>query len=396
MIEQFVKMLRIFGSASIKCDNYDCLHDINVDAIIDCACKQGIWTVIYPAIKHLPQAQKYHMFFLKSVSDSVRQNEYTLGVIEKMQMDGFNVCLLKGVVVASLYPNPECRISSDTDILIKPSDESRVMKWLLKNGYNVTPRRKNEHHFVAIHPVGGILEVHTLMYGKVTDRVIFAKSLSFEEPWREITLSGKKFYTLGINDNLKYLTAHYIKHFIQGEASVRQMMDLLLYIKNYESQIDFEAYNQMLRDLRYFDLIESVKTIGALYFGLDFPVENKKLAQKLLDDCERFGAFGANSKIKGDYYNQFCMERNEMSKFKLKSYRLFNDELTLFNKIFPRKPELLKRGYKYASHTLLIPVAWINNIFDYIFKRRKTTKQNFSSQLLKERQKLMQELNMIN
>ena len=80
------------------------------------------------------------------------------------------------------------------------------------------------------------------------------------------------------------------------------MMDLLLYMKANEDKIDFEKYNATIKELKYDKLVETIKTIGGKYFGLDFEVTEEALAEKLLDDTEYGGIFGFEADDRGQFY----------------------------------------------------------------------------------------------
>lgn len=395
MTPQFETMLRLFADgATGNVNTYP--DDINIDAVVSLAHGQGVWTVLYPALSNACDASKYHIHFLKAVSDSVRRNEFTLNILGKIADAGIDVCLLKGVVAADSYANPDVRISSDTDILINPKDEKKIARLLEENGYTVEKREKNDHHLTANHPIGGLLEAHVSLYSKTSEKILFDDRKMYTEPWKNIELGGKSFKTLGINDHLNYLTAHYIKHFVTGGASIRQMMDLLLYIKKYEKEIDFEKYNNLLTELRYKKLIDAVKAIGTLYFGLDFKITERELAEKLLEDCESVGLFGANSKGGASVYRDYCHRRKSVSAARLRFIFWFEDEQSIFGRLFPRKELLIKRGYGYAKHGLLVPIAWIHNLFDAALRRTKPDsgiKGNI--ELKNNRKELMKNLGMI-
>ena len=395
MTPQFETMLALFGGGATGNVNAN-PGDIDVDAVVSFANSQGVWTVVYPALSKVCDASKYHIAFLKTVSDSIRRNEFTLNIIKKIEDAGIYVCILKGVVAASAYANPDCRISSDTDILINPKDEKKIAKLLTENGYTVDKRRKNDHHMKATHPIGGLLEAHVSLYSKTTEKILFNSKKMYTEPWIDVEIGGKTVRTLGINDHLNYLTAHYIKHFVTGGASIRQMMDLLLYIKKHEKEIDFEKYNNLLTELRYKKLIDAVKTIGALYFGMGFEVSEKELAKKLLEDCESVGLFGVNSEAVTSVYRDYCHMRKSVSSSKLRFIFWFQDEQSLFNRLFPGKKLLIKKGYAYAKHSWLVPVAWIHHIFDAILRRSGSSSEKQDNDEQKnERKQLMKNLGMI-
>ena len=395
MVTNFHTMLCLFGAASTG-NNIQIQPDINVDAVISCAAKQGVWQLVYAVIQSLPEAQKFRLQFLTSVSEALRRNEFTLEVIDKIQKSGIDICLLKGVFASSMYANSDCRISGDTDVLISENDEKKVIEILKKAGYTIGEREKNDHHLKCKHPIGGLIEVHVSLYGEITDKIIFCGKLVYDEEYMEFEYGNRKIKTLGINDNLKYLTAHYIKHFLTGGSSIRQMMDLLLYMKHYQKYIDFDKYYELMKELKYDKLIEAVKTIGAKYFGMDFDISEEKLADDILNDCEAVGLFGSVKEKKSNVYEYFCSSRQNVSGIKLKLLFAFKSETTIFSRFFPSKRVLMKKGYKYAQNSFLIPIAWIHNLYNYILKKDIYKKEKYvDDELTISRKTLMKKLDMI-
>ncbi len=395
MTPQFEAMLRIFGDgATGNVNKYP--GDIDSDAVVSLAHIQGVWTVVYPALAKVCDVSKYHLQFLAAVRDGVRRNEFTFNALQKIKDEGIEVCLLKGASVAALYNEPHSRISSDVDILINPKDEKKVLDILLKNGYSVEKRSRYDHHTKATHPVGGLLEVHVGLYSRITEKAIFSGADMYNEEWIDSEADGKKFKTLGINDNLNYLTAHYIKHFIKGGSSIRQMMDLLLYLKKYENQIDFEKYNRLLKELKYEKLINAVKSIGGMYFGLDFEITEPELMKDILEDCASFGLFGYNSSAGGDVYGDYCRMRKSMTDSELRYEFMFRSEQSVFGRLFPSKDVLLKHGYSYAKHSVLVPFGWAHSLFDALLRRFNPQKNHKEANERKNnRTNLMKKLEMI-
>ncbi len=395
MTLDFENMLYLFG-ANATGNKVELKKTINVEQIRKYAIEQGIWTMVYPELAKACDASKYQLECLSMISKGISQREYTLGIIKKLEESGIKCCLVKGITISGIYAEPECRISSDTDILINPKDERRVVKLLKQYGYKVESREKTEHHLKAYHKRGGLLEVHIMLYSHPTSKIIFDGLKMYNEPWAKLEIDGYRYNVLGLNDGLMYLTAHYIKHLINSGGGVRQMMDLLIYIEKYKDRLDFAAYDKLLKELRYDKLIAAVKTIGGKYFGFDYEIKYEELAERILNDTEIGGIFGGFTDNRKNFYQSYCKKRTIMSKYGFKLFMMSKDDRGLKNRVFPDKRILVEvLGYKYAKHTILIPIAWINRLFDMIFKRRKSSAVVSKSKEFNDRMKLMQDLGMI-
>jgi len=393
MTQDFENMLYLFGANANGADN-KLSGEIHADKIREEALKQGIWTMVYPELSKVCDIPEYKQEFLLAISKSITRKQFTLHVIKKIEEAGIKCCLLKGSTVAEFYRHPECRVSADTDILIDPAEEEHVKKILVENGYVVKDRKKNHHHAIAVHESGGRLEVHVSLYDKVMEKILFNNACITEESWETVVAEGKRYHVLGTKDTLMYLTVHYIKHFINSGSGVRQMMDLLLFMEKNKEKIDFEAYDKVLKELKYDKLIDVVKTVGAKYFGFSYEIKEETLAERVLTDTEIGGVFGHSAENRGGFYAAYCLKRTTMSKAQAKLFMQRKSETR--KKLFPDQKSLIEGyGYRYAKHKILMPVAWVHRYVDVILGTRKPEVATKDTAEFQERMKLMQDLGMI-
>ncbi len=393
MTSQFENVLYLFGRNANGAD-VEIKEEIDIEKIRKYSLEQGIWTMVYPELVKICDMSQYYSEFYSMILKGMVRKEFTLGIIEKLEAQGIKCCLLKGATLSSLYAEPECRISSDTDILIDEKDEKRASELLLEYGYSVNKRPLNHHHMSAVSDMGGVLELHVRLYSDVTKKILFDNAEIIRDEWSTIELGGKTYRTLGVRDNLMYLTAHYIKHLINSGGGVRQMMDLLLFIKKNKDNIDFEEYEKTLKLLRYDKLIEVVKSIGGKYFGFDYEVKNESLMNKLLADTEEGGIFGHSANNRSSFYDEYCKKRTMMSHTNSKLYMIFKKEGGY--DWFPSREKLIKNyGYKYSKYKVLLPIAWIHRYVDVILGTRKPKIEPKNTKEFDERMQMMKELGMI-
>lgn len=396
MTNHFKNMLHLF-SANARGTKVQIEEELNIEEIRRLAKEQGIWTLVYPELAKFSDASKYQMEFFGTVSKGISQKEFTLGIIKKLEERGIPCCLLKGASVAGLYNDPECRISSDTDILINPDDEEKLKKVLLELGYGVEERIENDHHLKAYHKNGGLLEAHVMLYSKTSQKFLFNGLDMYSESWSTMNINGYDYHILGINDGLIYLTAHYIKHLVNEGGGVRQMMDLLLYMEKYKEKIDFEYYERIIKELSYDKLLDVIKTIGAKYFGFNYEIKDEELADKILTDSEIGGIFGFSSDSRRNFYESYCEKRTTLSKYQHKMFMSMNNEFSFFDKLFPGQKILVNvYGIKYAKNKWLVPIAWIHRNCKLVAKKVVWKKESQKNNIeFTERMNLMRDLNMI-
>ena len=394
MTKNFEDMLYLFGAGS--CGKEVNAQDMDIEGVRTCAITQGVWPMVYKTLEKSVDVKRFKLEYISLIAKSIAKKEFTLSVLEKLENEGVKYCLLKGASVAYLYAIPECRISGDTDIYVNPREEKKVKKILEENGYFVEKRPSNEHHMKAFHPVGGLLEVHISMYSKTTRDIVFDGKIKYSDNYEKIYIGGKAYYTMRPFDNLVYLTAHYIKHLVNGGCGVRQMMDILLFMDKNKNRIDFEKFDALMEKLNYKKLMDVVKSIGAKYFGFDYPTCSPELMEKLLTDMEKGGTFGYMEKEREKFYTVYCAERNKSSKFSHKIYMALFSEQNIFEKIFLGKIKMQKAGYKYAKNNFVLPFAWIHRWVKLIFRKRKTEGAlRQSADIAYNRIEMMKDLGMI-
>lgn len=394
MTKAFEDMLYLLGAAARGFEVS--AIGMDMERIRECAIAQGVWPLVYKAAEKTADVSKWRSEYILTVAKDMSRKEFSLSAVRKLEKSGIECCLMKGAAIADLYALPECRISGDTDIYINPGDEKKAASILKDMGYDLIPKIKNEHHQRAMHPVGGLLEVHFSVFTKSNKDIIFNGLLDFGNKFEKKNINGYEYNVMGTQDELMFLNVHYIKHLVHGGCGIRQILDMLLFMEKNNDKIDFKKYDSLMKELRYDRLIDVVKSIGTLYFGYDYPVYDKALADKLLTDAENGGTFGFLADDRMDFYEMYCSRRTNWSPLRYWFYKWFVKDENTFSKVFPDKSQMLKRGYTYAKHTVLLPVAWIHRLFNLAMHRRKESTEHASAvNKSAQRLEMMKELNMI-
>ena len=185
--------------------------------------EQGInYMIMSSLVKRKLATDAEELMIMSAVATNIKRRAFIENIIKILQSEGVQCLLLKGDAVSRLYYEQDVRISSDTDILIKPEDEKKTSMILEKTGFEVESRSKNGHHFKAYHKLGGMLEIHIALYQKSVEDIIFKNKLRYNQ---KCYVMPNGIETLGITDGIIYITSHFIKHFIKAGAGIRQMAD---------------------------------------------------------------------------------------------------------------------------------------------------------------------------
>lgn len=406
-MQDFLNMIYIFGCGALG-KTPDINRCVNISKVRDWALKQECWDVVYCALRPLIEsgevkippeiAGQLEKIFTANVAKNIQKIEFNKRIADNLKNMGIECCQLKGTVLARLYHTPEVRISSDTDILIKRSDRKKVTDYLTSQGFDVEKYEKKDHHIKARHPVGGLLEVHVAFHSHQTKDVVFAGKAEYKEPYIELP---DGVVTLSINDNLLFITCHLIKHLINDCVGIRQIMDLSLYMKKYEKEIDWEKYNSFLKELSYYEFIRVVKGIAVKYFGFEFndaELEEEKM-YCVFDDMKRGGIFSLEEKNRNHFYSKFTEIKSNRGKSSFLLYKYINSEAGIINLIFPSVEYTSAHCAYVAKYPYLLPIAWVHRAVRIMLgKKPKTVKQeeiNETEKMIERRMEMVRKLGML-
>ena len=407
MTQDFTNMLYLFGASATgkEIKNEYCK---NLSKIRDLSLSQEVWDVVYSGVRQKIEngevkiPPEIHVAlektFLSNVALNMQKKEFNLASLKKLEENGIKCAVLKGITIARLYAMPEARISSDMDILIDAKDEKRAVGILTALGYECEDRAKNDHHMKAYHKKGGLLEVHVALHSAPTNDIILDNEIRYNEEFYRLE---DGLYTLGIQDNIIYLSAHLIKHLVNDATGVRQMMDLLLYMKEYKEKIDWEKYNSLMKKLGYDTLIRVVKGIGVKYFGMEFEdaiTEGHGLPE-LLDDCEIGGVFAKNEKERAQFFSIYTKRRSGKGALSYLMYRFFKSERSVFAILFPPADAIKERFSYVKKNPLLLPVGWVHRFIQIFLKAKgkeavKTEKDRMENDIITRRIVMAEKLGM--
>lgn len=308
---------------------------VDWNRIVYLAENQGITYTVAMAIKKsetdCPEDVKNKMIAMLrgGAIKNIIKREGILKLVNKMESEGIDVIIIKGFDVSRYYANPECRVSSDTDLLINILDETKAVELLKKEGFSVKPRRRTDNHAVATHPGLGMVELHVKLLPDVFNLEIF-DTLQLENKAIndrvEINFYDLPYYGLCADDSIAFLTYHMMKHLMFSGISLRMIMDIALYFKSNIRNIDKEEYVKLLRKTHYYYTMQLIFGISIKYYGFcenDFPIkplfDNEEISA-IMTDLEEGGWQGFNEKDERfDFWNYYLQKRKLQSKEMKKS-----------------------------------------------------------------------------
>lgn len=384
MTKDFYDFLYLYGCAvSGSMPKED---DYNLEELFKIAKQHEVWAILFLAVKKLYNekklSQKYagifpvlNKKFISEIAFNMKKTDGAYKLCDILEKNGIECCILKGDSAAVYYDVPESRISSDIDILINEKDENKAMEILSNSGCEVLKREKKDHHFQAIYDGKYVMEVHITLYGKVTQEVILQNKVSYGGELQPFKLkNGRTLKTLSLYDNLVFLTAHFIKHFMYTGVGIRQISDLLMFADKNRENLDFEKYFNLLKEINFFKLISVVFKIGNDYFNTNLPVKcefDDDTAVLLLDDIFSGGVFGGG-KLRGENFSRYLTKKMSTSAEKYSA--------PLIKKIFPSYSQMRSMYPFLNEKPYLLPIAHILRykriIVKFFTKRHETEEKN--------------------
>lgn len=292
-----------------------------------------VQTIIFPTISKYKEKlnvneslfQVWKKSYLFLLSRSFQRKQYLFSLIKKLDKHNIGYCILKGDALANLYSNPDDRISSDIDLLISDKENvSKVLDFLNEDKFIIKPNLDDSHQIECYHQNYGLIEVHTKVCDETAYKIWFENKIEFEEPFMKTSdNNANEFYTLSVTDGAIFVTFHFLKHFLSHGCGIRQLLDMLLYLKHYEAEIDWNRYNSLFDDLRYLKFIYLCKQIGNLFFNMNFDVDGKpdqQLCESVLSDLENSGVFGKEEEYRNFFTHHFTAKRRVDNKHLKVSY----------------------------------------------------------------------------
>ena len=280
-MENFEYVLYLFACAS-KGEKAEIIKDIDIKEINEIAIKHGIWCVVFLAIKEMYEKDKnifnlneelydkLNCYFMQVIYKNIVKWQRLPEIINKVSAANIDVCLLKGLTLGTLYNEPYSRVTSDIDLLIDPQSEKCVCKILESEGFSIMYRWEGSHHTKCIRNDIGLLEIHTQLYDKEVQELWFNANKVQNYTCIDFEYENFACKQLNTTDGLIFVFLHFVKHYISGLLAIKQLMDIMLYIKKNKATIDFDKFNNTISVLNYYELYKTIQCLAVKYLGFTF------------------------------------------------------------------------------------------------------------------------------
>lgn len=287
---------------------------------------------------------------------------------------GIDHIYLKGSRLKKIYPETYMRAMGDIDILIRKDDLPKVHEIFQEQGIKCTDRSTQHDGFELKNKVR--IEIHPTIYRNFNP----AYESLFVEAWDYAVHVNKHLYEFPYEYELVYLLYHLAKHIHSSGVGIRSVLDIGLYLKVYEKNIDNDVLKSYLDLSSLYQFFQSIVYLNYRYFdikSLEPWITGYKLDESFFETLtEYLSVSGVHGK--GVHFNEFAPR---LASNKLKSHNKFRFVIGL---IFPNL-ESVKNMYPFVKkHPILLPFGWIKRWMRLIFVKPKTTFKRIKKLRVKE------------
>lgn len=317
--------------------------------------------IVANQIKFLPQEYQpdkelksiFSQLLGRTVQKSVMMDDVLCLMEDFFNSNKIDHLYVKGASIRGLYPDKELRTSGDIDVIVRDSEYERIVD-VMKKAFSL----QHYHYDTSIFLVNEIsIEVHrdADVYTDYFDDIF---SLADKDGYR---------YSLGEYDTLFYVICHLLKHLKYQGAGIRMFLDIDVIIRSIHA-FSLDKLMTIAKESGVYNSVLLLISLTKEWFNT--PIDSALLI-KIDDDTKGLfykividgGSFGFEVNSLGQHY----LAEN-VSGEKIGAAARAKALLRL---VFP-SAEYVRKYYTYSSnHPVLTPVAYVNRIFDGIFKRGK-------------------------
>ena len=305
-------------------------------------------------------ADAWSFAYLNAINLDVQQQFAWEELKSELAGKGMRLMAIKGTQLKKLYPDPALRVMSDMDIVYEKEKFPALKDVLIGLGYEFDKKTlENKHQIFHRQPV--MLEMHREMIDEV---------LTYSEYYKDVWSFGEvtaeeNVWKLTNENEYVFLVLHARKHYKWKGNGVRTLADLWLFLKAYESTLDWEkVYSEIAKaDTQAVELGNADGISLADYEKLlrkevqnVFATSEIELDEELLEMLSD-GVYGRIEK-------QWANEVRKKGKFRY-----------LMRRLFPSY-KAMKQAYPVVGKCpILLPFVWVFRWFKGLFRGKQIKRE---------------------
>ncbi len=308
--------------------------------------------VVYVGLKNVPNvppditALYEQGFYTELMVYSKRMTVY-YQLLEELQKNRIRHLIMKGMSIASLYPQEEVRTMNDIDLLVDEENISKITELLEQMGAMYEVEVSNEH--VRVFRWKRIcIEIHT---GLACDED-FAGKYNYQQYFAPVFSRACQIqpftYQMCPMDNMIYALYHLAKHFYNGGCGVRMITDIAVMFQYYKETLDWQTFWKQLEKMGLKPFAENILYLCEQWFGIQMLEKHKEKPD--ISIAEKYilsgGVFG---------YRNMSADAMEIKNQKSGCYIV-----SVLRWAFPSYKKMRQHSLWFAEKpAILLPVAYI-------------------------------------
>ena len=316
---------------------------------------------------------------LRQVGFQVTRTVEFLALQRHLEAAGLRPLVVKGLICRQLYPQPDARVSSDEDVLIRPEEFEAYHDALLRFGmetscdpdtmsrsYEVPYRKTDNRLYIELHK--SLFPLDSDAYGDFNAFFEGAHERATAEQ-----IDGMTVWTLSPTDHLFYLICHAFKHFLHSGFGIRQVCDITLYANTYGAQVDWAHIVENCRAIHADGFCAALFRIGEKYLTLD---PDRACLPAVWTDAEVDETLMLQDLLDGGIYGGADMNRRHSSAITLDAVAAQKQGRKakggIMVSLFPPLQTMRARFHYLKKCPWLLPFAWVQRILLYTSEIHET------------------------
>ena len=264
--------------------------------------------------------------------------------------NGIDYMLLKGSSIKHLYPSSECRLMGDADILIKEAQYNTIKELMPQLG--LVDKGESDHEHIWVGQGGVVIELHKRLIPSYNDDYY----AYYRNPWKKAAFNSNHRFSMTKEDEYIYLFTHLTKHYRDGSAMLRPLIDMWLF-KNKHTLLNMEYIRKELEKLELTEFHNNIWDTLNVWFN---EKEETELTEFITEQI-----FEVDRKARLDAANAARISARSESVASAKAK-------TIKNLIFLPMAIMKTKFPILEKLPFLLPIMWVVRWIDAIFHKKKS------------------------
>jgi len=326
----------------------------------------------FPEYRESAEYETNNQVAIAIVAQQIRKKEIFLELYRAFLKEDLHPIVMKGIICRKLYGEyAEHRPSGDEDILVKKQDFYKVKAVMEEQGFVCSKSDVTETQLEILQEIDFqetrsrlMIEVHTNAMGHENE-MRTQMGECFQEVFKSAQtqeIDGVPITMMSHTEHYLFLVLHAFKHFTLSGVGVRQVLDILLYQKEFGSQIDWRWVKQQLKANHVEGYWGDLQFIGMQYLGFDLQIQYETCSpMNLLEDIMEVGVFGKREEadVLAAHINLSTIDKTTSKLF------------TWLVAVFPKKKYMLTVAPYLEQKPWLLPVEWIKRWGRFVKRAKK-------------------------